>query len=97
MIDITYSALIEILTRHDSRFVMSVSHEIVNNNESDKRELRHRMLHHPDVGGQRRHLPVRYDGDDELISVRTLEAIVRRFQLPSDIFDGTDADDEPPS
>ena len=97
MTDVTYSLLIDILTRHDSRFVMSVRHEIVNKNEAEKKELRHRMLHHPDIGGRRRHLPVRYDGDAELINVRTLKAIVRRFELPSDIFDGTDTDDESPS
>ena len=97
MTDVTYSLLIEILTRHDSRFVMSVAHEIVNKSETEKKELRHRMLHHPDINGRRRHLPVRYDGDDELISVRTLKAIVRRFELPSDIFDGADNDVESPS
>ena len=54
--DVTYSLLIDILTRHDSRFVMSVRHEIVNKNEAEKKELRHRMLHHPGIGGKRRHL-----------------------------------------
>lgn len=88
MPDVTYSLLVEILARHDSRFVISVVHEIVNKNEAEKKELRHRMLHHPDIGGIRRHLPVRYDGDDELIRIRTLKAIVRRFELPSDIFEG---------
>ena len=73
---------------------MSVIHEIVDKNEAEKKELRHRMLHHPDVGGRRRHLPVRYDGDDELVSMRTLKAIVRRFELPAAIFEETDTDDE---
>ena len=39
-------------------------------------------------------MPIRYDGDDELINVRTLKAIVRRFELPSDIFDREDKDGE---
>ena len=94
MTDVTYSLLIEILTRHDSRFVMSVRHEIVNKNEAEKKELRHRMLHHPDIGGRKRHLPVRYDGDDELVGMKTLKAIVRRFELPSNIFDGVDRNEE---
>lgn len=94
MTDVTYSLLIEILTRHDSRFVMSVRHEIVNKNETEKKELRHRMLHHPDIGGRKRHLPVRYDGDDELVGMKTLKAIVRRFELPSNIFDGVDRNEE---
>ena len=93
MTDVTYSLLIETLERHDSRFVMSVRHEILDKNEAEKKELRHRMLHHPDIGGKKRHLPVPYDGDDELVSVRTLKAIVRRFGLPSDIFDRADNDD----
>ena len=95
MTSVTYSLLIEILRRHDSRFIMSVVHEIVNSHEAERRELRHRMLHHPDVSGRSRHLPVRYDGDDKRISERTLKAIVRRFELPSDIFDGADKEEEP--
>ena len=94
MTDVTYSLLVEILASHDGRFVMSAVHEIVNRNEAEKTELRHRMLHHPDIGGKRRHLPVRYDGEDELISVRTLKAIERRFELPTDIFDREDGDRE---
>lgn len=97
MIDVTYSLLVEILTRHDSRFVMSICHEIVDKNEAERKELRHRMLHHPDISGRKRHLPVRFYGDDELIPVRTLKAIVRRFDLPSDIFDGASNEDESPS
>ena len=97
MTNVTYSLLIEILTGHDSQFVMSICNEIVNKNEAEKKEARHRMLHHPDIGGRKRHLPVRYDGNDKLIPVRTLKAIVRRFELPSDIFDRVDSDDESPS
>ena len=93
MIDVTYSLLVEMLTRHDSRFGISVAYEIVNKNEAEKKELRHRMLYHPDIGGRRRHLPIRYNGDDDLISVRTLSAIVRRFELPPDIFEKADSDD----
>ena len=37
MRDVTYSLLIEILARHDSRFVMSVVHEIVDKNEAEKK------------------------------------------------------------
>ena len=94
MTDVTYSHLIEILTRHDNRFVMSVRHEIINKNKAEKKELRHRMLHHPDIGGKRRHLPVGYDGDDKPIKVRTLKALIRRFELPSDIFDSADNDEK---
>ena len=97
MTDVTFSVLVEILTSHDNRFVMSVVHEIVNRRDAEKKELRHRMLHHPDIGGRRRHLPVPYDGDDDLINVKTLKAIVRRFELPADIFDGADKDDASPT
>ena len=62
-----------------------------------KQELRHRMLHHPYIGGNSRHLPIPYDGGDEPIRARTLKAIVRRSELPSDIFDRTDLDSVPPS
>jgi len=85
--EVTYAQLVEILNAHDSRFVMSVGHEIVDGKQEEKRELRHRMLHHPDVSGRSRHLPVPYDGEDRLIGVRTLKAIVRRFELPSEVFE----------
>lgn len=97
MDDVTYSLLIEVLTRHDSRFAVRVKHEVVNKNKGEKKELRHRMLVHPDIGGKRRHIPVRYDGDEELIGVRSLKAIVRRFDLPTGIFSdavGSDSDSQ---
>ena len=97
MTDVTYSLLIEILTRHDSRFGMSVRYEIVDKSNAEKKELRHRMLHQPDIGERRRHLPVRYDGDNGLISMRTVKAVIQRFELPADIFEETDTDDVSPS
>ena len=97
MTRVTYSLLMEILVGHDSRFVMRVVHEVLNGNEASKTERRHRMLHHPDIGGNSRHLPIPYDGGDEPIRARTLKAIVRRFELPPDIFDRTDLDSVPPS
>ena len=87
MRSVTFSQLIKILRNHDSRFVTSVCHEVANKNYAEKSELSHRMLIHPDIGGKRRHIPVRYDGDDGLIPTRTLNAVVRRFDLPSSIFD----------
>lgn len=97
MIRVTYSRLEEILVCHDSRFVISTMYEVVDGNEAEKKELRHRMLHHPDIEGSSRHLPIPFDGDDEPIGVRTLNAIVRRFKLPSDFFDNQDQDGGPRS
>ena len=88
MAALTYAVLVEILTEHDNRFVMSVAHEVVDGNDAEKKELRHRMLHHPNIGGRKRHLPVPFDGHRAPVKARTLKAIVRRFELPADIFEG---------
>ena len=97
MARVTYSLLEEILVGHDSRFVMCIRHEVGAGDDVERREPPHRMLHHPDIGGTSRHLPVRFDGEDKPIGARTLRAIVRRFELPTDIFDRTDQGGGSPS
>ena len=45
------------------------------------------MIKHPDVGGRAESFPLKCHGDDTEIRSGMLSAIIRRFNLPHDIFD----------
>ena len=64
-----------ILRRHDRRF------EILSNRGKGS----HRMIYHPDVNGQARSMPITYHKERD-VGKGLLKAIIRRFELPADIF-----------
>jgi predicted RNA binding protein YcfA (HicA-like mRNA interferase family) len=64
-----------ILREHDPRF------EIYSNRGKGS----HRMIRHPDVNGQSASFPVPYHKGKDL-QKGLLRALIRRFNLPNDIF-----------
>ena len=64
------------LRDHDSRFQF-----LVNRGKGS-----HRMIYHPDIDGQKRSCPITYHKGRD-IGKGLLKAIIRRFNLPDDIFD----------
>ena len=64
-----------ILRKHDSRFAFYV----------DRGKGSHRMIEHPAINGQRASMPVPYHKGHDLRQ-GILSAIIRRFNLPHDIF-----------
>ena len=72
-----YRKVIKVLTFHDDRF------------QIDKRRGKgsHHILHHPDIGGQKRQLPLPHHGDKTAIKIGILKDIIRIFDLPQNIFD----------
>ena len=45
------------------------------------------MLFHPDVNGRSESYPVKCHGEGTELGKGTLKAIIRRFDLPANIFD----------
>ncbi len=65
-----------ILREHDPRFVV-----LVNRGKGS-----HRMVFHPSIDGQKRSFPLPYHRGKE-IQRGLLKALIRRFNLPNDLFD----------
>ena len=63
------------LRDYDRRFVIYVN----------RGKGSHRMIFHPDVGGQRARYPVPFHGKE--LAGCYLKGIIRRFQLPNNFFD----------
>lgn len=64
-----------ILREHDPRFVV-----LVNRGKGS-----HRMIFHPNIEGQKRSFPIPYHRSKE-IQRGLLKALIRRFNLPNDLF-----------
>ena len=64
-----------ILREHDSRFVVFVN----------RGKGSHRMIFHPNIDGQKRSFPIPYHRGKE-IQRGLLKALIRRFNLPNDLF-----------
>jgi 20S proteasome alpha/beta subunit len=72
-----YSEVIRRLRKHDKQFAVA-----------DRRgKGSERMIYHPDIGGSSASYPVTCHGMGTEIGVGMLKAIIRRFNLPDDIFD----------
>ena len=67
--------VLRILTKHDRRF------EIFSNRGKGS----HRMIYHPDINGGACSIPLTYHKGRD-VGKGLLKAIIRRFNLPSDIF-----------
>jgi len=65
-----------ILHAHDSQFGFF----------SNRGKGSHRMIYHPNINGQKRSFPMTYHKRSD-IGKGMLRAIIRRFELPNDIFD----------
>ncbi len=46
-----------------------------------------RMIYHPDIGGRSESIPLKCHGEGTEIYSGVLRSIIRRFNLPADIFD----------
>ena len=71
-----YREVVKILRDHDPRFEF---HEA-------RGKGSHRMIYHPDVDGQPASFPVKYHGKATELRRGVISAIVRRFNLPRDLF-----------
>jgi predicted RNA binding protein YcfA (HicA-like mRNA interferase family) len=69
--------VIERLRAHDGRFVVHIR----------RGKGSHRMIWHPDIGGRAESFPLKHHGDSTEIRKGTLAALIRRFNLPREIFD----------
>lgn len=65
----------KILRDHDPRF------EIF----SKRGKGSHRLVYHPDIGGKPQSYPVPYHKGHD-VSIGILKGLIRRFQLPAEIF-----------
>ncbi|VAW63647.1 hypothetical protein MNBD_GAMMA10-2972 [hydrothermal vent metagenome] len=72
----SFDELVKLLKKHDSRF------EIY----TDKGKGSHRVLSHSDVNGRAESYPLKYHGGKTQVRVGHLNAIIRRFDLPNNIF-----------
>lgn len=70
-----YDVVFRKLREYDKRFVIYVN----------KGKGSHRMIFHPDVGGQKASYPIPFHGKE--LEGCYLKGIIRRFQLPTDFFD----------
>jgi predicted RNA binding protein YcfA (HicA-like mRNA interferase family) len=64
-----------LLGEHDSRFVFF----------KNKGKGSHRMIYHPNIDGQKRSFPIPYHKGRD-IQKGLLKSLIRRFNLPNDIF-----------
>ena len=72
-----YREVIRRLVDFDRRFV-------VHQNRGKGSE---RMIFHPDIGGRSQCYPLKCHGGSTEIRKGTLSALIRRFELPADLFD----------
>ena len=73
----SYRELVKKLREHDARFTVDVR----------RGKGSHRMLVHPDIGGQRVTYPLAVHSEGAPISSVYLRAIRRKFELPEKFFD----------
>ncbi|MBA2409957.1 MAG: type II toxin-antitoxin system HicA family toxin [Gammaproteobacteria bacterium] len=71
----TYRKLIKILKKHDSRFVI----------EEKRGKGSERMILHPDIDGREAAYPVKCHGEGTELRTGTVDAILRRFNLPKNL------------
>ncbi len=72
----SFDELVKLLKKYDGRF------EIYSN----KGKGSHRTLYHPDINGRSESYPLKYHGGKTVVHIGHLNAIIRRFNLPKDIF-----------
>jgi predicted RNA binding protein YcfA (HicA-like mRNA interferase family) len=65
-----------LLRNHDSRFQIF----------ANRGKGSHRMLFHPDINGKSASIPLTYHKGRD-VQKGLLKAVIRRFNLPNDIFD----------
>ncbi len=44
------------------------------------------MVYHPNISGKAKSMPVKHHGDGTELGRGVLSALIRRFELPTDIF-----------
>jgi len=72
-----YRTVIRALKRHDDRF-----EEWVNRGKGSER-----IIYHPDVNGRAESYPLKCHGRGTELGAGTLSALIKRFNLPKNIFD----------
>jgi hypothetical protein len=70
-----FRKLIAALQDYDSKFVVFKA----------RGKGSERMIYHPNINGRAASYPVRCHGEGDEIPIGTLKAIIRRFDLPSDL------------
>ena len=73
---ISYSKLFKLLGKHDKGFRI----------HKDRGKGSHRMLVHIGIDGKRRQFPIPFHGTNSDIPRIVLQGIIKRFDLPRDIF-----------
>lgn len=73
----TFAEVVRRLLKHDRRFQVNMR----------RGKGSHRMLSHPDIDGEKRSFPLKFHSNSTEYPAGTLAAIIRRFNLPRDIFD----------
>ena len=72
-----YREVVKILRAHDPRF----------EEHKSRGKGSERAFYHPDIGGKPKSITVKCHGKGTELRKGTLAAIIRRFNLPSTIFD----------
>lgn len=73
----TFAEVVSRLLKYDKRFEVNAR----------RGKGSHRMLVHPNIDGQKQCFPLKFHGNSTQYPAGTLNAIIRRFNLPRDIFD----------
>ena len=72
-----YGKVVKQLRKFDKDFMVYI----------EKGKGSHRQLFHPNIEGEERAYPLPYHNNKTAIPPFMLNAIIRKFQLPDDIFD----------
>lgn len=71
-----FREVVKILKKYDNCF------EIVENRAKGSE----RMIYHPDIDGRAQSIPVKCHGEGSELRKDVISAIIRRFNLPKDLF-----------
>jgi predicted RNA binding protein YcfA (HicA-like mRNA interferase family) len=72
-----FRVAVKILRKYDRRFQVW----------AERGKGSERIIYHPDIGGSARQIPVKYHGKNTELRKGVISAIIRRFELPDDLFD----------
>lgn len=72
----SFDELVKLLISYDNRFTVHIK----------QGKGSHRVLYHPDVNGRSQSYPLKFHGKKTEVRKGHLSPIIRRFDLPKDIF-----------
>lgn len=77
MKSLSYRELVKRLRKYDSDFKI----------DPGRGKGSERWLYHPDIAGNAKSYPIKCHGEGMTMKKGSMKAIIRRFNLPKDIFD----------